>query len=379
MTSRASQQGDPAGEIEKAWGWIAGRLDRLVKTLDIAGRTVGPEAPCFIIAEAGVNHNGSLELAEKLIDAAVRAGADAVKFQTFIADKLVAPDTPMASYQIANTRKNHSQHELIRTLELPWDGFKRLKQYADHKDILFLSTPFDEDSADFLETIGTAAFKIPSGEVSNHILLRHIAKKERPIILSTGMSTLDEVATAVTCLREAGGSSLAILHCVSNYPTNPREVNLRAMDTLSQKFHPAPIGFSDHSLGIEIALAARARGACIIEKHFTLDKAMAGPDHLMSLDTNELKDLVRGIRTVEAALGDGQKILTTAEEQLKLLVRRSLAVKRVIEAGEVIVEEMLTSIRPASGVSPQDVGSVIGRRAARKLSKGTILDWNDIV
>ena len=245
----------------------------------IREREIGSAGPCFIIAEAGVNHNGSLDLARRLVDAAVAARADAVKFQTFRAEKVVSPVALKAEYQAQTTGSGESQLEMVKKLELPFESFRELKHHCEEKGILFLSTPFDEESADFLDSLGMSAFKIPSGEITNLPFLEHIARKRKPLILSTGMSELEEVRTAVETLRQAGARELVLLHCVSSYPARPASVNLRAMQTLCETFG-VPVGFSDHTLGTAITLAAVALGACVIEKHLTLDCKLPGPDQI---------------------------------------------------------------------------------------------------
>ena len=266
----------------------------------IDGRLVGRGQPCLIIAEAGVNHNGSLDLACELVDAARAAGADAVKFQTFKAERLVSVAAPKAAYQKRTTGAEESQLEMIRKLELSETDHRRLLARCREQGILFLSSPFDEQSADFLDELGLSAFKIPSGELTNLPFLAHLAGKGRPLILSTGMACLAEVEAAVQTIAEVGPVPVALLQCVSNYPADPADVNLRAMDTLAVAFGVA-VGYSDHVPGNEVAFAAVARGACIVEKHFTLDRSLPGPDHQASLEPDELAALVRGIREIGRA------------------------------------------------------------------------------
>lgn len=326
---------------------------------------------CFVIAEAGVNHNGDLPLAMKLIDAAVAAGADAVKFQTFRADKVIAPVAPKADYQIAMTGDHDSQLEMAKKLELPFEAFRKLKIYAEEYGIIFLSTPFDDESADFLDSLGVAAFKLSSGEVTNLDFLRHVARKQRPLILSTGMANLEEVRVAVGAMREVGACELALLHCVTNYPAQPASVNLRAMQTLRTEFS-CPVGFSDHTMGIEISLAACALGANIIEKHITLDRKRPGPDHAASLEPQEFAAMVAGIRKVECALGDGIKRPAAEEVPLIPIVRRSLAAACDLAAGTVLTAEHITALRPGSGIAPELRESLIGRKVKRAISSGTL-------
>ena len=276
------------------------------KTLMIGDKIVGGNHSVFIIAEAGVNHNGDIHLAKELVDVTAEAGADAVKFQTFITEEIVTRHAEKADYQKQNTgSKKESQFEMLKKLELSFENFRELKIYCDAKGIMFLSTPFDQKSIDFLDELGVPAFKIASGEINNYPLLNYVAAKRKPIILSTGMSTLAEVERAVELLFRTHHSKVALLHCTSDYPAKIEDVNLKAMRTLYQAFY-LPVGLSDHTPGIEVALAAVAMGASIIEKHFTTDKSLAGPDHKASLRPLELKALVKAIRNIEKALGSGE-------------------------------------------------------------------------
>lgn len=339
--------------------------------------SIGPNFPCFIIAEAGVNHNGDLELARRLVDVAAEAGADAVKFQTFRADRLVSPTAPKAAYQRQTTGAGESQLDMLRRLELSPAAHRELNDYCRQRGLIFLSTPFDEESADLLEELDVPVFKIGSGEVTNHPFLDYVARKGRPIILSTGMSYLSEVDEAVRVLRGAGCEQLVLLHCVSSYPAAPADANLRAMKTMAVAFD-LPVGYSDHTPGIEVALAAVALGACVIEKHFTLDRTLPGPDHRASLEPHELRALIAGVRTVEHALGDGIKGPLPAEADTRAVARRSLVARVEIPAGATVEAGMLTALRPAGGIPPSLVAQVIGRRTRRPLSAGQFLDWSDL-
>ncbi len=338
----------------------------------IGARRVGPDQPCFLIAEAGVNHNGDLELARRLVDAAADAGANAVKFQTFSADRLATAAAPQADYQRRNTGIEESQYSMLKRLELSEEAHRELLRHCQRRGILFLSSPFDEESADFLETLGLPAFKIPSGEITNTPFLAHIARKGKPIILSTGMSTLDEVRVAVETIRRAGDPPLALLHCVSNYPAAPEDINLRAMATLHEAFC-VPVGYSDHTDGVEIALAAVALGACIIEKHFTLDRNLPGPDHKASLEPAELTSLAAAIRRVEAALGDGVKRPAKCEADAARVARKSLVAARDLSAGSVLRREDLAIRRPGTGLPPSALARVVGMLAKEDIAAGTIL------
>ncbi len=341
--------------------------------IEIAGREVGPGHPCFIIAEAGVNHNGSLETAKCLVDVAVEAGADAVKFQTFKAKEVVSPQAPKAAYQKSTTAPAESQLEMLRRVELPYEAFRELKGYCDRCGIMFMSTPFDEDSVDFLDSIRVSVFKVPSGEVINHPFLKYVAQKGKPLIMSTGMSYLSEVDEAVRKVWGTGNEQLVLLHCVSNYPADPADANLRAMQTMATAFQ-VPIGCSDHTLGTEVALAAVALGACVVEKHFTLDRNLPGPDHQASLEPDELAALVRGIRTVESALGHGRKEPAASEADTAAVARRSLVAARDIPAGTVLTEKLIAIKRPGTGLPPTMLGCILGGRTRVDIAAGTIID-----
>jgi len=339
---------------------------------------VGPGAPCFIIAEAGVNHNGDLDIARKLIDTALEAGADAVKFQTFRADRLATREAPKAVYQKTLTDSGESQFEMLRRLELADEAHQVLIDYCNRQGILFLSTPFDEASADFLSRLGLETLKVPSGEITNAPFLEHVARLGHSIILSTGMSSLAEVERAVTTIRGAGNPDLALLHCVSNYPADPQDANLRAMDTMRAAFN-LPIGFSDHTPGMAVSLAAVARGACIIEKHFTLDKQMPGPDHQASLEPQELARLVREIRMVEAALGDGNKAAAPAEAGTADVARKSIVAAMDIPAGTKLSTEHIHARRPGTGLAPYRRHEIIGRQSKRFIAAGTLIQMEMLV
>lgn len=344
----------------------------MVIELQIGGRIVGMNQPCFIIAEAGVNHNGDLNLAHQLIDVAVNAGADSIKFQTFKAERLATADAPKAAYQLAETNAGESQFEMLQRLELDAEAHRALIAHCLDKNILFLSTPFDETSADLLETLGVPAFKTPSGEITNLPYLGHLARKNKPMIVSTGMAFLSEVETAIRTIEAEGNHSFALLHCVSNYPANPADINLRAMQTMTCAFN-VPVGYSDHTPGIEVSLAAVALGACIVEKHFTLDRNLPGPDHRASAEPAELAALVRGIRTVEAALGDGRKQPAVSEANTAAVARKSLVAACDIPEGATLTEMMIAIKRPGTGLPPAMREFLIGRAARTMISAGTLL------
>ena len=341
--------------------------------ININGREVGPGRPCFIIAEAGVNHNGSLETARRLIDVAVLAGADAVKFQTFKAERLATPDAPKAEYQLRTTGAAESQFEMLQRLELSHEAHRELMPYCAERGILFMSTPFDEESADFLDELGVPVFKLPSGEITNLPFIAHVARKGKPMIVSTGMANLSEVAAAVECIRTAGNAAFMLLHCVSNYPADARDVNLRAIGTMQETFN-VPVGYSDHTLGIEVSLAAVALGACVIEKHFTLSRDLPGPDHLASLEPDGLKALVGGIRLVEASLGHGRKEPAASEAEVAAVARKSLVAAFDIAAGTELTARMIAVRRPGTGLPATMLSQVIGRTLRVPARAGALLE-----
>lgn len=346
-----------------------------MKFIKIIDRSIGSGFPCFIIAEAGVNHNGNLELAHQMIDAAAISGADAIKFQTFQAEKLVTGDAKKASYQEQTTGSGESQLEMLRKLELPLSGYGELISHCQKKNILFLSTPFDEGSADFLIKTGMPVLKIPSGEITNLPFLRFLSLKKLPMIVSTGMATLGEIESAVQLIRGVGSDEFVLLHCVTNYPTPPEEVNLRVMNLLYHAFD-VPVGYSDHTNGTEVALAAAALGACVIEKHFTLDRNMEGPDHQASLNADELTAMVRGIRVIETALGNGIKMPSATEKETAAVIRRSLIAACDIPIGAELSLEMVVIKRPGSGLPPAMLSQLLGRRAKREIAAGTLLAFD---
>ncbi len=318
----------------------------------------------YIIAEAGVNHNGSLDLAKKLVDAAARAKADAVKFQTFIPEKVISVYAKKADYQVASTGGDESQLDMVRKLRLSYDSFRALADYCAVQGIQFLSTPFDLPSLDFLLSLDMPVVKVPSGEITNLPLLLSVARSGKPVILSTGMSDMDEIAFARNTLLKNGCPEVSLLHCNTEYPTPFEDANLRAMDTIRAKFG-GTVGYSDHTLGYEAPVAAVALGAQIIEKHFTLDRGMEGPDHSCSLEPDELAAMVSAIRNVELALGAGGKTPSKSEQKNKAIARKSIVAAREIKAGEVFDESMLDVKRPGDGISPTRWFEVIGQTAKR--------------
>lgn len=330
-----------------------------------------------MIGEAGVNHDGDVEKACRLVRVAAEAGADAVKFQTFHPDRLVTRDAPKAAYQERATGTGESQHEMLARLMLDESTHAALVALCQDLGIAFMSTPFDEQSADFLESLGVNTFKIGSGDLTHLPLLAHVARKRLPMIVSTGMASLGQVEEALRTIRGHGNPPVTLLHCVSDYPASPDDVNLRAMDTLAAAFG-VPVGYSDHTRGIEVALAAVARGARVIEKHFTLNRESSGPDHAASADPEELKALVRGVRIIERSLGHGRKEPTRAEQETAKVARRSIVVTCPVQRGAVLDETSLGIRRPGTGLPPSMLPFVIGRTARHDLETGTVLSLEDL-
>lgn len=327
----------------------------------------------LIIAEAGVNHNGSVALAHRMIDAAYRAGADIIKFQTGKPELVISRFAEKAEYQKNTTGHNESQLEMCRKIILQYEDHQSLKEHCEKLGIQFLSTPFDLDSIDFLEELGCTMWKIPSGEITNLPYLIKIAETHKPVILSTGMSTLEEISDAITVLKEHGSGEITLLHCTTEYPAPIEDVNLRAMETMRQKFG-LKVGYSDHTQGIEIPVAAVAMGACVIEKHFTLDRNMKGPDHKASLEPDELAAMVKAIRNVERALGDGIKTPSPSEIKNIPIARKSIVAKKKILKGEFLTEENITTKRPGNGISPMRWKDVLGTRAVRDFCEDELIE-----
>jgi N,N'-diacetyllegionaminate synthase len=321
----------------------------------------------FIVAEAGVNHNGNLDTAIKMVDAAVAAGADAVKFQTFRAEKVVAANAPKADYQKQTTGAAGSQLEMVRKLELNEAAHKKLFRYCKDKRIIFLSSPFDLESVDLLNGLGMQIFKIPSGEITNLPYLRKLGALKKELIMSTGMADLGEIEDALVVLMQAGTApeDITVLHCNTEYPAPIEDVNLKAMVTIKTAFPEIRVGYSDHTSGIEVPIAAVALGAEVIEKHFTLDRHMEGPDHRASLEPDELKSMITAIRNMEKAMGNGIKKPSPSELKNKPIARKSIVAARNISKGEVFTEENLTVKRPGTGINPMRWDEVIGRMATR--------------
>ena len=328
----------------------------------------------FVIAEAGVNHNGDIEIAKQLIDAASEAGADAVKFQTFQADSLVCRTAKKAEYQLETTDRTETQYDMLKKLELTPQMHRELIEHCLKKNIMFLSTPFDLESIKLLSELGMQIYKIPSGEITNLPYLREIAKQQKKIILSTGMSSMDEVKAAVNVLKNNGTEELTLLHCNTQYPTPISDVNLLAMVKMREETG-LPVGYSDHTQGIEVPIAAAALGAEVIEKHFTLDRKMEGPDHKASLEPQELMQMVVGIRKIESALGSKIKQVSESEMTNVAIVRKSIVAAANIKRGEKYTEKNLTTKRPATGISPMLWDEVIGKTADRDYKVDEIIGF----
>jgi len=331
----------------------------------------------FIIAEAGVNHNGNIELAKKLVEVAANAGADAVKFQTFSAEQVLSKNAPKAEYQIKMTDSSESQFDMIKKLELDLNSHQEIIKHCNENNILFLSTPFDHESIEMLNHLNLPLFKIPSGEITNLPYLRLIGSKAKPVILSSGMATLGEIEFALNVLisEQVSLSEITVLHCNTDYPTLMKDVNLRAMQSIAAAFPGIRVGYSDHTLGIEVPIAAVSMGATVIEKHFTLDRNMDGPDHQASLEPDELKSMVKAIRNIEIAMGDGLKKPRSSEIKNKSVARKSIVAARNIHKGEVFTEENLSVKRPGTGLSPIQWDEVIEKKAMKDFRKDELISF----
>ncbi|WP_066055892.1 N-acetylneuraminate synthase [Robertmurraya korlensis] len=327
----------------------------------------------YIIAEAGVNHNGSLEVAKKMVDVAKEAGASCIKFQTFVSENIVSKYAEKAEYQQQQTDATESQLSMLKKLELTHNEFIELNNYCEQREIEFLSTAFDFESIEFLKGLGMEKWKIPSGDITNLPYLIKIAKLNKPVILSTGMCTLNEVELAINTLRDNGSGEITVLHCTTEYPTPYKDVNLLAMNTMKAEFGVS-IGYSDHTTGIEVPIAAVALGATVIEKHFTLDRNMEGPDHKASLEPKELKEMVRAIRNIELAIGSDQK--SPAESEIKniSIARKSIIALKNIKKGDIFTEENITVKRPGNGINPMRWFEVIGQKAVRDFNEDELIE-----
>jgi N,N'-diacetyllegionaminate synthase len=347
-----------------------------IRNVSVAGRSIGG-GPSFLIAEAGVNHNGDEAVAHRLVDAAADAGVDAVKFQTFDAERLAAAGAPLAAYQRSAGERDPGQREMLSRLALPIEAWPTLQAHANDRGILFLSSPFDEASADLIDRLDVPAFKVASGELTNHPLIAHLARKGRPLLVSTGMAMMREVDEALATIRAAGDPPVALFHCVSSYPADPSDANLGAIRTLRAAFG-VPSGWSDHSVGIALPIAAVALGADMVEKHLTLDRSMPGPDHRASLEPDELRAMVAGIREAEAARGDGEKVPTAAERDVARVTRRSLHWACDLPAGTFVTPAHLVSLRPGTGMSPARQDGLLGRALRSNVVAGTVVRPADV-
>ena len=347
-----------------------------MKKITIGDRVVGEGEPCFIIAEAGSNHNRDFNQALRLIDVAKDAGADAVKFQTYSAETLYSKKTPKMSYlkKKGLSSEQESVWELLKRIEIPREWHKDLAKYCGEKEIIFLSTPFDLEAVDELDEVSVPAFKIASFEITHFPLLRYVARKRKPIILSTGMANLSDIEKALDVIYAEGNHEIILLHCAINYPPRHEDIHLRAMDTMRQAFQ-LPVGFSDHTMEITADIAAVALGACVIEKHYTLDRKLPGPDHPFALEPAELKQMVNAIRNTENALGLPIKKHTEAEEEMYMLGRRSLVAACFIPKGTIITKEMIAVKRPGYGIPTEMMGVIIGRSAKVDIDEDDILTW----
>ena len=349
----------------------------MVKCFHVKDIPVGEGQPCFVIAEAGVNHNGDLSRALELIDAAAEAGATAVKFQTFRAKQLVTLHAPKAEYQARNEQVDESQLEMLQRLELSPADHRALIAHSRDRGILFMSTPFEEQSAGFLQQLGVAVFKVPSGEITNLPFLECLARMGKPLIVSTGMCTLGDVEAAVETIERAGNQQIILLHCVSNYPANPADVNLRAMATMRAAFG-YPVGYSDHTLGISVGTASVALGATVVEKHFTLDRNLPGPDHRASLEPGELKDLISSIRTVELAMGTGRKSPVESESDTASVARKSLVASADIPVGTRLTNDLIAIKRPGTGLPPAMRTYLLNRMATCHIPAGALIQSENV-
>ncbi len=335
-------------------------------TIEIGGIRIGDGEPVFVIAEAGVNHNGDPELALRIMDAARQTGVQCVKLQTFKSERVVARHAPKAAYQLLSTDPEESQLDMLRKLELPDEFYPKWIEYATRHNIVVMSTPYNIEDVDFLDDIGMPAFKLASLHVAEPYFLRYVAGKGKPMIVSTGMATLEEVRIAVETIKDAGNEDLVLLQCTTNYPSRIEDANLRAMSTLREAFDVL-VGYSDHTVNDTACIGAVALGACVVEKHFTLDRSMEGPDHSTSADPHQFRQLVRHIREAESMLGDGVKAPTEAEKKNTEGMRRSLFTRRPIAKGEVISPDMLICKRPATGLAPKYFDAIVGRVARMDL------------
>ncbi len=340
----------------------------------IGSRTIGPGRPAFVIAEAGVNHGGDLDQARRLVTAAKLAGADCIKFQTFAAERVASAQAGKAPYQLQTTARDESQLDMLRALELDEPSHRELSEMCERDGIVFLSTPYSIEDVDILERLGVPAYKIASALIVEPDFVRYVADRGKPVILSTGLATLDEVEEAVAVVRSTGNEDLVVLQCTTNYPASAADANLMAMDTMRRQLDVL-VGYSDHTVGLATSLAAVALGAVVVEKHLTLDRSLPGPDHASSATPEELTALVHAIREVEAALGDGSKQPSAAEQANSESMRRSLVARTTIPAGAAINSDMLIAKRPGTGIPPRDVDSLLARTAKVDIAADQPIEW----
>ena len=349
-----------------------------MREIIINKRKIGLNEPIFLIAEVGVNHNGDLGLAKNLIDVATIAKVDAVKFQTFITDKVFADSTPKVNYQKDSKEDQETFNEMVKKYEFSKDNFKELKDYCEKQNIIFLSTPYDEISVEWLDELNIGAFKVSSGDLNNFQLLKLICSKKKPIFLSTGMATLKEVKESLNFLNENGAKEIIIFQCTTNYPSAYEELNLNVIDTYKKEFINHIIGFSDHSLGTLASVGAAAKGVKVIEKHITLDKGMEGPDHKASLDPNELKQWVEDIRIIEKALGSFEKQPSESEKEIAKIARRSIFSNKNLIIGEILKITDIIVKRPGTGISPNFFYKILGKKINKNIPKDKEINWQDI-
>ena len=348
----------------------------MINIINIENYKIGTNQSVFVIAEVGVNHNGDLELAKKLVKEAARCGANCVKFQTFKAEKLVLNNAPKAGYQLKTTSKDETQFEMLQKLEMDIDKYDEIIKCCKEEGVLFISTPYNIEDVDFLEKLGVSAYKLASMHAAEPWFARYVAKKKKPIILSTGMSTLSEIDLTVRAIKETGNSDLILLQCTTNYPSRMEDTNLLAMKTMSKTFN-LNVGYSDHTENDIACITSVALGAKVIEKHFTLDKSLPGPDHTTSATPNEFKNLIKNIRNTEKSLGLSVKQPCEIEKINKIGMRRSIVAKCDIDKGIKITEEMITLKRPSTGISSLYVDEIIGKKTLNKIRKNEMLKWND--
>lgn len=349
-----------------------------MKKILIDDKEISSKSPIFLIAEAGVNHNGDINLAKKLIDIASNAKVDAIKFQTYNTDSLILKTTSKVDYQKVKTEKNESFYDMLKRYELSKENFMEIKAYCAQKGLIFLSTPFDDKSVELLEFLHVPAYKIGSGDMNNFPLLKLICSKQKPILISTGMASLEEVKESVNFIIDNRVEEILIFQCTTNYPAQYEEINLNVIETFKIEFPKFLIGFSDHSIGIEASIGAAAKGVKVIEKHFTLDKNMEGPDHSASLDPDELKEWVNGIRNLEKALGNFRKFPSKIELEIAKKARKSIVSIKDLKKGGILTTKNISIKRPGTGISPKYFEELIGKKVKKKIPIDSIIKWEDI-